>query len=173
QIRADNCQHPISGGNLQQPCASCRTVPYSDSFQNFTARSEEAAEHTPWDCLTAQQHKSLLAKTRVELMKLRTQYNASYHLASEHSNDNNTLPVIPRHMMVDIFIRKQEASQLGVTAKFTEQFRREERIPDSDAIDIMMLGSSSPARQRQRAETGSTVSSSDAHENKKTKTKGR
>ncbi|KAJ7163663.1 hypothetical protein C8R46DRAFT_1163839 [Mycena filopes] len=73
RIRAEDCQHPVSGGNLERPCNPCRTVPYSNSYREFVDRSETAADHTPWDYLTAQQHKALLAKTRAELMKLRTQ----------------------------------------------------------------------------------------------------
>ncbi|KAJ6603661.1 hypothetical protein B0H10DRAFT_2315727 [Mycena sp. CBHHK59/15] len=97
-------------------------------------------------------------------------YNASFHLASEHSDDNEKLPVIPRKMIVDIFIFKKEEQQLGVTAKVTEDYRRDEGVPDSDAIDAMtlaMAGASSPMRGRNRVGTGSTVSSSDAHQDKR------
>ncbi|KAJ6603981.1 hypothetical protein B0H10DRAFT_1957556 [Mycena sp. CBHHK59/15] len=58
----------------------------------------------------------------------------------EHSDDNEKLPVIPRKMIVDIFIRKKEEQQLGVTAKVTEDYRRDEGVLDSDAIDAMTLG---------------------------------
>ncbi|KAJ6609768.1 hypothetical protein B0H10DRAFT_2295284 [Mycena sp. CBHHK59/15] len=97
-------------------------------------------------------------------------YNAPYHFASEHSNNNERLPVIPRKMVVETFIRKKEEQQLGVTAKVTEDYRRDEGIPDSDAIDAMtlaMAGTSSPMRGRDRAGTGSTVSSPDAHQDKR------
>ncbi|KAJ6626472.1 hypothetical protein B0H10DRAFT_2185720 [Mycena sp. CBHHK59/15] len=47
------------------------------SDHDFMERSGDAAEHTPWDYLTAQQHKALLAKTCTQIKKLRTQLENS------------------------------------------------------------------------------------------------
>ncbi|KAJ7104870.1 hypothetical protein C8R44DRAFT_807209 [Mycena epipterygia] len=121
-------------------------------------------------CTNVPLHCSLCKKSNTGLPRTFWKYNASYHLASDHSNNNETLPVIPKQMMVDIFIRKQEESQLGVTARITEEYRREERIPDSDAIDAMMFTlNEEQSGRRARAGTGSTVSSTDAHKTKKAK----
>ncbi|KAJ6554077.1 hypothetical protein B0H10DRAFT_1848441, partial [Mycena sp. CBHHK59/15] len=86
-------------------------------------------------CTNVPLHCSLCPKSVTGNQRTFCKYNASYHLASEHSADNEKLPVIPRKMMVDIFIRKKEEQQLGVAAKVMEDYRRDEGIPDSDAIE--------------------------------------
>ncbi|KAJ6630173.1 hypothetical protein B0H10DRAFT_1939387 [Mycena sp. CBHHK59/15] len=47
------------------------------SDHDFMERSGDAAEHTPWDYLTARQHKALLAKMCTQIKKLRTQLENS------------------------------------------------------------------------------------------------
>ncbi|KAJ6618015.1 hypothetical protein B0H10DRAFT_1947987 [Mycena sp. CBHHK59/15] len=124
-------------------------------------------------CTNVPLHCSLCPKSVTGNQRTFWKYNASYHLASEHSADNEKLPVIPRKMMVDIFIHKKEEQQLGITAKVTEDYRRDEGIPDSNAIDAITLalaGTSSPIQGRDCAGTGSTVSLSDAHQDKRAKT---
>lgn len=62
-------------------------------------------------------------------------YNALYHLASEHSNENNSPPSIPGELLVQIFISKAEEKGLGITNIATDTWREQYNIPNSDGIE--------------------------------------
>ncbi|KAJ7834367.1 hypothetical protein B0H14DRAFT_2590950 [Mycena olivaceomarginata] len=64
-------------------------------------------------------------------------YNAMHHIVVEHSLANNILPSIPTEFMKELFIRKSEEDALGISAAQTADWRRQYRIPDSDAIDML------------------------------------
>ncbi|KAJ7735697.1 hypothetical protein B0H14DRAFT_2639136 [Mycena olivaceomarginata] len=95
-------------------------------------------------------------------------YNAMHHIVVEHSLANNILPSIPTEFMKELFIRKSEEDALGISAAQTADWRRQYRIPDSDAID--MLPGSDDLRDKRRRDnhsSGSDFSESDRHDTKR------
>jgi hypothetical protein len=64
-------------------------------------------------------------------------YNGLYHLVTEHSN-NGKPPEIPGELLVKLYIHKQEETALNIQAEDTERYRRENEIPDSDGLAMMM-----------------------------------
>ena len=78
------------------------------------------------------------------------EYNALYHLISEHSSDG-IIPEIPGELLVKMFIHRAEEEVLGIDQNATEMYRRDNQIPDSDAFAMVM-----PKEKRCRSETMST-----------------
>jgi len=64
-------------------------------------------------------------------------YNALYHLITEHSN-GDTVPEIPGELLVKMFIHQQEEKALGIGEEYIQQWRMENKIPDSDGLKAMM-----------------------------------
>jgi hypothetical protein len=60
-------------------------------------------------------------------------YNALYHLISEHSS-GSTPPSIPGQLLVQMFITKEEEKALGILEHDTDDWRRQNNIPDSDGV---------------------------------------
>ncbi|KAJ7661525.1 hypothetical protein DFH06DRAFT_1089043 [Mycena polygramma] len=102
-------------------------------------------------------------------------YNAINHIIAEHSLHQNFFPQLPPTFMVEIFIRKEEESALGITQAQTDQWRNVNHIPNSDAVfpDSDLPDSDPPFPQidkRGRADTTSTtsdISDSDRHRTKR------
>ncbi|KAJ6579361.1 hypothetical protein B0H10DRAFT_2198716 [Mycena sp. CBHHK59/15] len=82
-------------------------------------------------------------------------YNAAYHMLSEH-NDTDLMATAPK-FVVGMFIRKEEEARMGIDAEHTASWRNDNRIPDSDVIDVILVDSE--AVKRARGNTASTVSS--------------
>src|ERR1700683_3522840 len=78
------------------------------------------------------------------------EYNALYHLISEHSSDG-IIPEIPGELLVKMFIHRAEEEVLGIDQNATEMYRRDNQIPDSDGFAMVM-----PKEKRCRSETMST-----------------
>ncbi|KAJ7766391.1 hypothetical protein DFH07DRAFT_707196, partial [Mycena maculata] len=57
-------------------------------------------------------------------------YNAAYHLLSDHSDNGSLLSLSPE-FIVQMFIRKQEESQMGIPEHQTDTWRMDNHIPDS------------------------------------------
>jgi hypothetical protein len=57
-------------------------------------------------------------------------------LITEHSNDG-IVPEIPGELLVKIFIHKKEIA-LGISEDSIEKWRRENNIPNSDGLALMM-----------------------------------
>ena len=59
-----------------------------------------------------------------------------YHLAENHVDigTSDTLPKIPGELLVDAFISSEEERLMGIDPDLTEEFREENRIPDTDRI---------------------------------------
>ena len=93
-------------------------------------------------------------------------YNALYHLIIEHSNDG-IVPEIPGELLVKMFIHKQEENALGIGEDSIEKWRRENNIPDSDVLALMM----GDQQKRGRSDTVSTTLS-DSHDGKRAKLMG-
>ena len=64
-------------------------------------------------------------------------YNALYHFISEHST-GDTPPTISGQLLVQMFITKEEEQALGILERNTVDWRRENRIPDSDDIQAWL-----------------------------------
>src|SRR6266852_4283340 len=64
-------------------------------------------------------------------------YNALYHLISEYSN-GDTPPTISGQLLVQMFITKEEEQALGIPERNTVDWRRENKIPDSDDIQTWL-----------------------------------
>jgi hypothetical protein len=78
------------------------------------------------------------------------------HLISEHSIED-TPPTIPGQLLVQMFISKKEEQALGIPHDKTDEWRTNNRIPDSDAIEELT---------RKKSDTVSTTHS-DSHIPKK------
>ncbi|KAJ7609680.1 hypothetical protein FB45DRAFT_761958 [Roridomyces roridus] len=90
-------------------------------------------------------------------------YNAIYHLISEHGDENQQIPSIPGQFMVDMFVHRREEAAMGFTAQETAEYRQQNQIPDSDAIDA--IAESNEVGKRGRSNTQSTTGS-DSHVSK-------
>ena len=90
-------------------------------------------------------------------------YNALYHLITEHSNDD-MVPKIPGELLVNFFMHKKEENALGVREDSTKKWRKENNIPDSDGLALMM-------EDQQKRGISDTVSTtlSDSHDKKRAK----
>jgi hypothetical protein len=88
-------------------------------------------------------------------------YNAVFHLVQEHGGEARVLSDIPSQLLIDIFIQKQEELWMGIDIDATMGWREEHRIPDSDAVDQIMLEEEErePVTnlKRPRTETASTI----------------
>jgi hypothetical protein len=87
-------------------------------------------------------------------------------LITEHSNDG-IVPEIPGELLVKMFIHKQEENALGIGEDSIEKWRRENNIPDSDVLALMM----EDQQKRGRSDTVSTTLS-DSHDTKRAKLTG-
>jgi hypothetical protein len=76
-----------------------------------------------------------------------------YHLAENHVDisTSDTLPKIPGELLVDAFISSEEERLMGIDPDLTEEFREENRIPDTDRIQELR-------EELKRARAESTVS---------------
>jgi hypothetical protein len=82
-------------------------------------------------------------------------YNAVCHIIAEHSNEDGTLPAFQGEMLVNIFVTSEEESALGIEKNVTEDWRKDNDIPGSDAIEEVKV-----SLKRDRGD--STVSSEPA-----------
>jgi hypothetical protein len=98
-------------------------------------------------------------------------YNAAYHVLSEHS-DADLIATAPK-FIVEMFIRKEEELKMGIDERQTVLWRDLHRIPDSDAIDVLILeaekDSEKEQQKRARGNTASTVRSDAQPQPKKLK----
>ena len=80
-------------------------------------------------------------------------YNVMYHLAENHVNisTSDTLPKILGELLVDAFISLEEERLMGIDPDLTEEFREENRIPDTDGIQELR-------EELKRARAESTIS---------------
>ncbi|EDR04033.1 uncharacterized protein LACBIDRAFT_330971 [Laccaria bicolor S238N-H82] len=158
-IRSDKCLGSILDTD-EPPCKECWSFVFSNQFQEFIARAEEAKEHTPWELLTSQQMCSLLKKMANTINTLRTQNccNAIYHLLGEHPADgifnpgSTLLPKIPGTMMVDMFISLKEENFMKIAEAATLKNRQTYTLPGSDDIEVLKED-----LKRERAPTVSVV----------------
>ena len=62
-----------------------------------------------------------------------------YHLADYHADwgGDSTLPRIPGQLLVNSFITSEEEGLMGIDEILTEDWRDENRIPDTDGIEEM------------------------------------
>jgi hypothetical protein len=90
-------------------------------------------------------------------------YNALFHLTSEHSTDS-TPPQIPRQLLADMHITKEEEKALGVKPEATDAWREEHDIPGTDSLLEMM--EADEVQKRERSDTVSTAFS-DSHDPKR------
>ena len=76
-----------------------------------------------------------------------------YHLAENHVNigTSDTLPKILGELLVDAFISLEEERLMGIDPDLTEEFREENRIPDTDGIQELR-------EELKRARAESTIS---------------
>ena len=81
----------------------------------------------------------------------------------EHSNDD-MVPKIPGELLVKFFMHKEEGNALGVGEDSTKKWRKENNIPDSDGLALMM-------EYQQKRGISDTVSTtlSDGHDEKRAK----
>ena len=81
----------------------------------------------------------------------------------EHSNDD-MVPKIPGELLVNFFMHKKEGNDLGVREDSTKKWRKENNIPDSDGLALMM-------EYQQKRGISDTVSTtlSDSHDAKRDK----
>ena len=64
-------------------------------------------------------------------------YNALFHLISEHAT-GFTSPKIPRQLMADMHITKEEKKALGIEEEVTACWREQHDIPGSESLLEMM-----------------------------------
>ncbi|KAI0066999.1 hypothetical protein BV25DRAFT_1897244 [Artomyces pyxidatus] len=66
-------------------------------------------------------------------------YNAVYHLSTEHApgDGDENLPKFPVEFLVDTFISSKEAELMRVEAAVTRQWRKDNRLADSDDMPEM------------------------------------
>ena len=84
-------------------------------------------------------------------------------MITEHSNDG-IVPEIPAELLIKIFIHKKEEIALGISEDSIEKWRRENNIPNSDGLALMM----EDQQKRGRSDTVSTTLS-DSHNEKRVK----
>jgi hypothetical protein len=90
-------------------------------------------------------------------------YNALFHLTSEHATDS-TPPEIPRQLLADMHITREEEKALKIKEEATEFWREEHNIPDTESLLEMMQAEELP--KRGRSDTVSTTLS-DSHDPKR------
>ena len=86
-------------------------------------------------------------------------YNALFHLTSEHAT-GSTPPQIPRQLLADMHIRKEEEKAFNIAEKLTETYRKAHDIPGTETLLEMM-----EAEEKQKRDRSDTVSTafSDSH----------
>jgi hypothetical protein len=90
-------------------------------------------------------------------------YNALFHLTSEHASDS-TPPKIPRQLLADMHIRKEEGMALNFKQEATDAWRKEHNIPATESLLEMMH--TEEMQKRERSDTVSTAFS-DSHDPKR------
>ncbi|KAI0374930.1 hypothetical protein BV20DRAFT_986923 [Pilatotrama ljubarskyi] len=83
-------------------------------------------------------------------------YNAMVHLLMEHCGDDNSLPDLPPRFIVDMHISKTEELAMGIATEWTDKWREENAVPDSDDIEEAqqeLVASEAAAQKRSRAES--------------------
>jgi hypothetical protein len=91
-------------------------------------------------------------------------YNTLFHLASEHATNSGTPPKIPRQLLADMFITREEEKALKVTEDATDAWRVEHDIPGTDSL--LELIQAEEIQKRGRPDTVSTTFS-DSHDPKR------
>lgn len=66
-------------------------------------------------------------------------YNTIFHLLSEHSSEDTGPPAIPPELMIEMFVTKKEEGFMGVDGKATDEWRGENSVPNSDAVEAMKV----------------------------------
>ena len=61
-------------------------------------------------------------------------YNTLFHLASEHATNSGIPPKIPRQLLANMFITREEEKALKVTEDATDAWRVEHDIPGTDSL---------------------------------------
>ena len=65
-------------------------------------------------------------------------YNTMFHLASEHSDHDGTLPKIPRELLQSMFITRAEEKALQVTEEQTRVWRDDNEMPNTEGLLEML-----------------------------------
>jgi len=90
-------------------------------------------------------------------------YNALFHLTSEHATDS-TPPKIPRQLLADMHITREEEKALKITEEATDAWREEHDIPCTESLLEMIQAEE--IQKRERSDTVSTAFS-DSHDPKR------
>jgi hypothetical protein len=80
--------------------------------------------------------------------------NALFHLTSEHATDS-TPPKIPRQLLADMHITREEEKALKIKEEATDAWREEHDIPGTESLLEMMQAEE--MQKRGRSDTVSTV----------------
>lgn len=57
------------------------------------------------------------------------------HLLIQHLGDEENLPDLPPSLVLDMHISKAEELAMGIATEWTDKWREENAIPDSDGIE--------------------------------------
>ena len=127
------------------------TCPYHYAEMQYQAAAQ-FAKSSP--CTNVPIHCPICPSSVSQAPQTIWKYNALVHLASEHSTDG-TPPKIPKQLLVDIFVSKEEGKALKIGGQVTDFYRREHDIPDTEGL----LEMQEEWEKRKRSDTISTVSS--------------
>lgn len=84
-------------------------------------------------------------------------YNAVTHLYLHHQDEDGLLPKLPPQFLVDMHVSKAEESTMGIAPDWTEKWRDENAVPDSDGIEAPQEESAADSMMQKRARAQSTA----------------